>query len=111
MRLRYKLAIPPQPGLLSLPVLVYVVPSIQTVFLPLSPLRITHSWGAGVAQLVEHLTLGFGSDPDLMVCEFKPHIKLCADSMEPTWDSPLSLPPTLHPTLHARMHTPLSLSK
>ena len=22
-----------------------------------------------------------------MVCEFKPHIKICADSVKPAWDS------------------------
>ena len=29
---------------------------------------------ACVAQLVEHLTLDFGSGHDLTVCEFKPHV-------------------------------------
>ena len=40
-----------------------------------------------VAQLVKHLTLGFGSGHDLMVCELKPHVTLWVDSKEPDWDS------------------------
>ena len=32
-----------------------------------------------MAQLVEHLTLDFGSGHDLVVHEFKPHVGLCAD--------------------------------
>ena len=44
-----------------------------------------------MAQSVKCLTPGFGSGHDLMVCEFKPHGELCADSVEPAWD-PLSLP-------------------
>ena len=53
-------------------------------------------WGAWVPQLVKRLTLGFGSGHGLLVCEFKPRIGLCADSVEPAWDSlclPLPLPP------------------
>ena len=42
------------------------------------------SSGAWVAQSVKRLTLDFGSGHDLMVCGFKPSIKLCADSMETT---------------------------
>ena len=48
-----------------------------------------------MAQSVKHLTLGFSSGHDLTVREFKPHIRLHSDSMEPAWDSlslPLSLP-------------------
>ena len=40
-----------------------------------------------MAQLVEHLTLGFGSGHDLTVRGFEPHVGLCADSVEPAWDS------------------------
>ena len=36
----------------------------------------------------------FGSDHDLMVHEFEPHIGLCTDSLEPAWDSLLSLCPS-----------------
>ena len=43
--------------------------------------------GAWVAQSVKRLTLGFGSGYDLVVCGFEPHIGLCADSVEPVWDS------------------------
>ena len=45
-----------------------------------------------MAQSVERLTLDFGSGHDLTVCEFEPHVRLCADSMGPAWDS---LPPSL----------------
>ena len=50
-----------------------------------------------MVQPGEHLTLGFGSAHDLMVHGFKPHGRLYADSVEPTWDSPpsLSAPPLL----------------
>ena len=34
-------------------------------------------------ELVKLLTLGFGSDHDLTVCEFEPHIRICAVSVEP----------------------------
>ena len=52
------------------------------------------TWGTWVAELVKHPTLGFNSGHDLVVLGFKPHIRLCADSAEPAWDSlfPLSLP-------------------
>ena len=43
--------------------------------------------GAGVAQWIKYLSLDFGSGHDLAVCEFEPHIGLCADDAEPTWDS------------------------
>ena len=36
-----------------------------------------------MSQSVECLTLDFGSGHDLTVCEFKPCIRLCADSSEP----------------------------
>ena len=52
--------------------------------------------GAWVAQLVKCLTLDFGSDHDLMVREFKPCIWLCADDVEPSWDS---IPPPPFPPL------------
>ena len=48
-----------------------------------------------MVQSVEHLTLDFGSDHDLTVCGVEPRIRLCADSMEPAWDSvSFSLCPT-----------------
>ena len=55
-------------------------------------------WGAWVTQLVECRTLDFGSGH-----EIEPHVGLCADSVEPAWDSPsfsLSAPPLL-----IRVHT------
>ena len=50
--------------------------------------------GSWVAQFIKHLTLDFGSGHDLLGCETQPHIRLCADSVEPAWDS-LSLPLSL----------------
>ena len=44
-----------------------------------------------MVQSIKHLTLDFGSSHDFTVREFEPHIRLCADSAEPAWDS-LSLP-------------------
>ena len=40
-----------------------------------------------MAQSVKRPTLGFGSVHDLTVCGFEPCIGLCADSVEPAWDS------------------------
>ena len=58
--------------------------------------------GAWVTQLVQHPTLEFGSGHDLKVCEFKPHVKLCADSVEPAWDS---MSPSLSaPLMHSFSH-------
>ena len=39
------------------------------------------------AQSVKCPTLGFGSGHDLIVREFKPHVRLHADGAEPVWDS------------------------
>ena len=49
-----------------------------------------------MAQLVKLLTLDFGSGHGLAVREIKPHVGLCALSIEPVWDSlspSLSAPP------------------
>ena len=43
--------------------------------------------GAWVAQSVGCLTLDFSSGHDLKVCGIEPHVGLCADSVEPAWDS------------------------
>ena len=52
--------------------------------------------GAWVAQPVKHPTLDFGSGHDLRVRGFEPSVGLCADSVEPAWDSlPLPAPPLL----------------
>ena len=40
-----------------------------------------------MVQSVKHLTFGFDSGHDLTVREFEPHVGLCADSVEPAWDS------------------------
>ena len=48
-----------------------------------------------MVQPVKRPTLDFSSGHDLTVHEFEPHIGLCADSVEPAWDSPflsLSVP-------------------
>ena len=47
--------------------------------------------------------LVFSSGHDLPVCEFEPRFGLCADSLEPAWDS-------LSPSLFAPPLGPLSLS-
>ena len=52
--------------------------------------------GTWVAQSVKCRTLGLSSVHDLTVCGIEPCIGLCADSVEPAWDSlspSLSLPP------------------
>ena len=41
----------------------------------------------GLWSSVKCLTLHFGSVLDLTVHEIEPHIRLCAASMEPAWDS------------------------
>ena len=42
--------------------------------------------GIWVAQVVEYLTLDFGSGHDLTVCGIEPCVRLCADGSEPAWD-------------------------
>ena len=67
-------------------------------------------WGAWVAQSVKHPTLNFGSGHDLTVHEIQPYVGLCADSMEPAWDS---LFPSLSASPLLTLSVPpfLSLSK
>ena len=51
-----------------------------------------------MTQLVKCLTLDLASGHDLRVCGSEPHIRLCADGVEPAWDSvspSLSAPPPL----------------
>ena len=52
-----------------------------------------------MAQWVQHPTLDFGSGHELTVPEIKPRVGLCADRVEPAWDS-LSVP------IPACAHTP-----
>ena len=40
-----------------------------------------------MAQSVKRLTLDFGSGRDLTVRGIEPHVGLCTDSTEPSWDS------------------------
>ena len=49
--------------------------------------------GTWVAQSVKPQTPDFDSGHDLPVREIEPYIRLCADTMEPDWDS-LSLSPS-----------------
>ena len=53
------------------------------------------SWGTWVAQLVKCLTFLILAQVmhGLMVCEFKPHNRLCAGSTEPAWDSVFPVSP------------------
>ena len=49
-----------------------------------------------MTQEVKHPTLDLSSGPDLTVHEFEPRVRLCADGLEPAWDSvspSLSSPP------------------
>ena len=58
--------------------------------------RSSDVWDCGVAQSVKQMSaLGFGSGHDLTIPEFEPCIRLCADSVEPAWNSPSlsALPP------------------
>ena len=64
---------------------------------------IYHDW---VAQSVKHPTLDFHSGHHFIVREFKPHIGLCSDNVEPAWGS-LSSFPSAPPLLACS----LSLSK
>ena len=57
-----------------------------------------------MAQSVKVPTLDFGSGLDLMVREFQSHVRLCADRVEPAWNS-LSLRPSpaLSPSLSLKI--------
>ena len=60
-----------------------------------------------MAQSVKCPTLDFSSDSDLVVCEFKPRIRLQPDNMGPVWDflSPsLSSPPLFALSLKTNKH-------
>ena len=68
--------------------------------------------GGSVGEAGKRLTLGFGSGHHLKDRGILPHIGLCADSVEPTWDSlslPLFLPLPCSHALTRLTHT-LSLS-
>ena len=43
--------------------------------------------GAWVAQSTGRPTLDFGSGHDLTVSGIEPHVRFCADSGKPAWDS------------------------
>ena len=59
-----------------------------------------------MTQSVKHLTLGVGSSHDLTVGEFEPYVGVCADDVDPAWDS-LSPSCSALPPAHV---LPLSLS-
>ena len=61
------------------------------------------SRGAWVFQSGNHLTLNFSSGHDLMGHGIELHIRLCADSAKPAWDS-------LSPSLPLLCNYSLSLS-
>ena len=58
-----------------------------------------------MAQSVKRPTLGFGPGHGPTVHEFEPQVGLCADSVEPAWDS---LSPSL--SLPRPCSSPLSLA-
>ena len=58
--------------------------------------------GGSVGYVVKRLALDLSSEHDLTVCEIEPRIGLCADGLEPAWDS-------LSPSLSLPL-PPLSLS-
>ena len=61
----------------------------------------TKSWDAKVARVVKCLTLDFCSGRDLMVCEFEPRVRLCAESVEHVWDSISSSLSAPHKLMHS----------
>ena len=68
----------------------------------LSPKSNINFWT--LAQSVGRLAFDFGSAYDLTIRDIKPCIGLCADSVEPAWDSPsLSLSPPHSHTLFLRI--------
>ena len=64
--------------------------------------------GVSVVQSVKYLTLDLGSGHAPTVCEFEPHIGLCADSTEPVWDSASH---SLCPSPACALSLPLKLNK
>ena len=57
--------------------------------------RNQYNWGTGVAQSVKCLSLDFGSDHDLVVCEIGRRVGPCAGGTEAAEDS-LSLSLKIH---------------
>ena len=51
------------------------------------PMEKSSSGAPGRTRSVKRPTLGFGSGHDLTVRGVEPHTGLCADSVEPAWDS------------------------
>ena len=65
--------------------------SLHLVVIVTAQCSVTKLQGAWAAQSVECLTLDVPAGHDPTVCEFKPRIRVCADSAEPAWDCLLSL--------------------
>ena len=92
------------PGIIVLGQLLIASPStLKSVLFGVVNYMITLSkmdegYGACVAQSVKVQLLGFHSGHDLVVLEFKLHIRLCTDISEPAWDS-LSFPLSASPPL------------
>ena len=85
----------------------FLIPLVISSLIHLFFKNVLISRGAWVSQSVKHPTLGFSSGHDLMVCEFKPLIRLCADTVESAWNSlfPFSLS-----LLHSHSVSPSLLS-
>ena len=64
--------------------------------------------GAWVAQSIKRPTGGFSSGHELTIRELEPHIRLCAESEEPAWDS---RSPSLSLPLPCSLAVSLSVSK
>ena len=62
-------------------------PMVTKLLSSTETLEDTTTRGPWMAQLVKHLTRDFSSGLDLVVHEFEPHIRLCADGVQPAWDS------------------------
>ena len=87
------------------------IQSTKTYHMPSSLLKATQRAPAWVAQSVERPALDFGSGHELMVCEFEPRIRLCADRAEPAWNFlSLSLSLSLSPPLPHSFKPSLTLA-
>ena len=66
------------------------------------------SKGAWMAQTVKCPALDLSSGHDRTICEFKPHVRLCTDGVEPAWDS---ASPSLCPSPACALSLSLSRNK
>ena len=90
------------------------IPFVSPTFLEMTMARSreislkTKFRGAWVALLVERPTPDLGSGHDLMVRGFEPHVGLCADCVEPAWDS---VSPSLCPSPVRALTLSLKINK